>query len=119
MLKGSDAGHAFEHYIFLELKAYQELNKKRYDIAYWRTKSGLEVDFIIGKGEAAIEVKMGTPVQKKDLKGILEFTKEHRPAHSIVVSLEENKRVIKAEDQKITIYPVEEFLSDLWKGLLF
>lgn len=48
-----------------------------------------------------------------------EFTKEYNPKHSIVVSLEENKRVIKFDDQKIIIYPVEEFLSDLWNGLLF
>lgn len=48
-----------------------------------------------------------------------EFTKEYNPKHSIVVSLEENTRVIKFDDQKIIIYPVEEFLSDLWNGLLF
>lgn len=48
-----------------------------------------------------------------------EFTKEYNPKHSIVVSLEENKRVIKFDDQKFIIYPVEEFLSDLWNGLLF
>jgi len=119
VLKGSDAGHAFEHYIFLELKAYQELNKKRYNISYWRTKSGLEVDFIIGNGEAAIEVKISGSVQKKELKGLIEFTEEYTPTHSIVVSLEANKRVLQSEDRKIIIYPVEEFLSDLWNGLLF
>ncbi|MCC8376964.1 MAG: AAA family ATPase [Rickettsia endosymbiont of Graphium doson] len=119
ILKGADAGHALEHYIFLELKAYQELNKKRYDISYWRTKSGMEVDFIIGKGDAAIEVKISSSVHKKELNSIIEFTKEYNPKHSIVVSLEENKRVIKFDDQKIIIYPVEEFLSDLWNGLLF
>ncbi|MCC8370895.1 MAG: hypothetical protein LN566_06155 [Rickettsia endosymbiont of Stiretrus anchorago] len=58
-------------------------------------------------------------VHKKELNSIIEFTKEHNPKHSIVVSLEENKRVIKFDDQKIIIYPVEEFLSDLWNGLLF
>lgn len=119
LLKGADAGHALENYIFLELKAYQELNKKRYDISYWRTKNGLEVDFIIGKGEVAIEVKISSQIQKKELKGIIEFTKEYSPIHSIVVSLENNKRIIKCDDQIITIYPVEEFLSDLWNGLLF
>ncbi|HJD62350.1 MAG TPA: DUF4143 domain-containing protein [Rickettsia endosymbiont of Degeeriella rufa] len=119
ILKGADAGHALERYIFLELKAYQELNKKRYDISYWRTKSGMEVDFIIGKGDAAIEVKISSSVHKKELNSIIEFTKEYNPKHSIVVSLEENKRVIKLDDQKIIIYPVEEFLSDLWNGLLF
>ncbi|WP_245969289.1 ATP-binding protein [Candidatus Rickettsia colombianensi] len=119
LLKGADAGHAFEHYIFLALKAYQELNKKCYDISYWRTKSGAEVDFIVGKGEVAIEVKINSSIQKKELNGIMEFTKEFNPKHSIVVSLEENKRIIKSVDQKIVIYPVEEFLSDLWNGLLF
>ena len=118
ILKGSDACHAFENYIFLELKAYQELNKKRYDISYWRTKSGLEVDFIIGKGEVAIEVKIGTSIKNNELRGLFEFTKEFRPNYSIVVSLEQNKRIIKIEDLQIIIYPVQEFLSDLWNGLL-
>lgn len=79
----------------------------------------MEVDFIIGKGEAAIEVKISSSVYKKELNSIIEFTKEYNPKHSIVVSLEENKRVIKFDDQKVIIYPVEEFLSDLWNGLLF
>lgn len=118
ILKGSDAGHALENYIFLELKAYQELNKKRYDISYWRTKSGLEVDFIIGKGEIAIEVKIGTLIKNNELRGLFEFTKEFRPTYSIVVCLEENKRILKLDDLKIIIYPIEEFLSDLWNGLL-
>lgn len=118
LLKGADAGHAFENYIFLELQAYKELNKKRYEITYWRTKSGLEVDFIIGKGDIAIEVKISSLVQKKELRGLIEFTKEHSPKHSIVVSLEPNKRTLTIDDKKITIYPVEDFLSDLWQGLI-
>ncbi len=59
-LKGADAGHSFEHYIFLELLAYKELNQKLYDIEYWRTKSGVEVDFIIDGGNVAIEAKITT-----------------------------------------------------------
>lgn len=118
ILKGSDAGHAFENYIFLELQAYKELNKKRYEISYWRTKSGLEVDFILGRGDVAIEVKISSLVQKQDLRGLIEFTKEHNPQLSIVVSLEPNKRILTIGDKKIIIYPVEEFLSELWEGLI-
>jgi uncharacterized protein len=33
---------------------YRELN---YDVNIWRTKSGLEVDIILGQGTVAIEVK--------------------------------------------------------------
>ena len=118
LLKGADAGHAFENYIFLELKAYQELNKKRYEISYWRTKNGLEVDFIVGKNIAAIEVKISSLVQKKELKGLIEFAKDNNPGHVIVVCLEPNKRLVKIDDINIIVYPVEEFLADLWKGVL-
>ncbi len=56
-LKGVEAGHAFEHYLFLELLAYKELTQSKFDIKYWRTKSGLEVDFILARGNIAIETK--------------------------------------------------------------
>ena len=118
-LKGPEAGHALENYIFLELKAYQELNKKRYEISYWRTKNGYEVDFVIGKAMVAIEVKISSIINLKEIKGIIEFSKEYKPNYSIVVSLESNKRIIKNGEQEIIIYPVEKFLLDLWKGLLF
>lgn len=118
-LKGSDAGHALENYIFLELVAYRELNKKRYDISYWRTKSGLEVDFVIGKAEAAIEVKISSLVHNKELRSLKSFCKDYGPKHSIIVSLEQTKRLIKTEYGNIMIYPVEQFLRDLWEGKLF
>ena len=119
LLKGSDAGQALENYVFLELKSYQELNKKRYNISYWRTKNGLEVDFIIGRGMAAIEVKISCLVQTKELKGLIEFSKEHNPKRSIVISLETKKRLITASGVKILIYPVKNFLEELWNGKIF
>lgn len=119
LLKGPDAGQALENYIFLELKSYQELNKKRYNISYWRTKSGLEVDFIIGRDMAAIEVKISSLVQTKELKGLIEFSKDHNPKHSIVVSLESSKRLITASGVQILIYSVKDFLEELWNGRIF
>ena len=44
-MRGTEAGKAFEHYFFLELMAYKNLNEKRDNIYYWRTKEGYEVDF--------------------------------------------------------------------------
>ena len=119
ILKGTEAGHAFEHYIFLELLAYKELTHSNFDIKYWRTKSGLEVDFILARGNIAIEAKISRPIERRDIKGIIEFSKEHRPTRSIVVSLELRKRVIMVEDVKIEIFPVEEFLNDLWSNKIF
>ncbi|MBW2657074.1 MAG: ATP-binding protein, partial [Deltaproteobacteria bacterium] len=50
-------GHSFEHYILMELKAYQAYCNPELDIRYWRTSTGFEVDFILGDMNVAIEVK--------------------------------------------------------------
>jgi predicted AAA+ superfamily ATPase len=115
-LKGSDAGHNLEHYVFLELMAYRELNKKRYAVNYWRTKTGLEVDFILAKGQVALEVKISASVDKSDIKGLIAFAEEHKPTYAAVVCLEPRERFIKIGDTSIHIIPVETFLKNLWAG---
>jgi len=55
--KGELFGKAFEHFIFMEISAFNSYNELDYDINFWMTKSGLEVDFVLGRGEVAIEVK--------------------------------------------------------------
>lgn len=115
-IKGPSAGHAFEHYLFLELLAYRETTKKRYNISYWRTKTGLEVDFVVGKGNVAIEVKISHLISKYDLKGLFAFTKDNSFCNPIVVCLEPNKRIMHFEDVEVQIYPVQQFLTELWKG---
>ena len=76
-IKGPDAGHAFEHYVFLEFLAYKELTKASFDTKYWRRQSGLEVDFVLARGNIAIEAKIANPIQKRDIKGLVEFAKEN------------------------------------------
>lgn len=109
---GEEAGRAFEHYILLELMAYKLLCDKRDDIYFWRTKEGYEVDFIFQNN--AFEIKISTPIQKSNLKGLLEFSKENN--HKLhVISIEPRKRVMRIEDKEIIIWPVEEFMEQLWK----
>lgn len=43
---GRDFGRALEHFILMEIVAYMSYNRLDYNINFWRTKSGLEVDFI-------------------------------------------------------------------------
>jgi predicted AAA+ superfamily ATPase len=108
---GEEAGKAFEHYILLELMAYKALCDKRDDIYFWRTREGYEVDFIFQNN--AFEVKISTPIQKSHLKGLLEFSKEHH--HNLhVISMEPRKRMMKIEGKDIIIWPVKEFLDQLW-----
>ena len=114
-LRGDIAGSALEHYIFMELTAYNGLYKKRYDITYWRTKTGLEVDFILGNAEVAIEVKISRAVHKEDISGLLAFCEEHHPKKAIVVSLDAKPRLLTiSNDLEIHIMPWFEFLTALW-----
>lgn len=116
-LRGTSAGEAFEHYILMELIAYNGLCKKRYEITYWRTKTGLEVDFIIGNADIAIEVKISRTVHKQELNGLIAFCEEHHPKKAIVVSLDAAPRLLKIdENTDIHIMPCEVFLKALWAG---
>ncbi len=110
-LKGEYAGRSLEHLIFLELIAYRSYMKKRFDIHYWRTKTGLEVDFIVDG--IPIEVKISETVHKSDIKGLHAFCEEHSPQKAYVISLDPHPRQI---DDHILILPCEEFLRRLWAG---
>ena len=99
----------------MELIAYKELNEMSYAIQYWRTKTGLEVDFILGDGDVAIEIKISDQIKSYQIKGLIAFSKEHRPKHAIVVSLDPNKRKIVVDDgTDILVLPWQEFLQMLW-----
>ena len=43
----ADFGEYFEHYVFLELRAWIDYRRPRTPLAYWRSRSGHEVDFIL------------------------------------------------------------------------
>lgn len=113
---GPLAGKAFEHFIFLELMAYKLLHDKRDDLYFWRTKEGYEVDFIFQ--DHAIEVKISTPVAKRDLKGLLLFG-QSVPVKLHLVSLEPRKRLMIVEGEEVIVWPVREFLDELWAGNLW
>lgn len=118
-LQGTAAGKAFEHFIFMELTAYIGITRKRIDITYWRSKSGLEVDFILGQAEFAIEVKISSTVHKEDLKGLLAFCEEHPSTKPIVVSQDSLPRKLIVNDVlNIDILPWKDFLTKLWSGQL-
>ena len=118
-IKGVTAGKRFEHFIFMELTAYIGLKRKHTAITYWRTKNGLEVDFIIGKANIAIEVKISEQVHAQDLKGLIAFCEEHPKAQALVVSLDARPRMLKIDEKiTITILPWQIFLEKLWQDNL-
>lgn len=110
--KGEPFGKAFEHLIFMELSAYNSYNELDYEINFWRTKSGLEVDFVVGGGELAIEVKGTSRIDKRDLRSLSAFIEEYSPRKAIVVCNEREERL----HEKIRITPWHKFLRELWAG---
>jgi len=110
--KGELFGNAFEHFILMELLAYSSYNELDFDINFWRTKSGLEVDFILGNGEIAVEVKGSSRVDKRDLYPLTAFLNEFPSTRAFVVCNEQTERIV----DQIRITPYRQFLSDLWEG---
>jgi len=110
--KGELFGKAFEHFIFMEISAYNSYNEVDYEINFWRTKSGLEVDFVLGGGEVAIEVKGAARIEKRDLWPLNAFIEEYSPRKALVVCNEREERV----HGEIRIMPYRNFLRDLWEG---
>ena len=110
--KGEQFGKAFEHFILMEILAHRSYRELDYDLNFWRTKSGLEVDFILGRGEVAIEVKGSSRIDSSDLRPLKAFIQEYRPAQAFVVCNERLPRV----HEGIRILPWREFLKMLWEG---
>jgi len=106
-------GRAFEHYIWMEIRAHSGYSELFYPISCWRTASGFEVDFIVGDHEIAIEVKASELASATHLKGLRRFKEEYKVQRSILVSLDSKPR--KTEDQ-IEILPWQIFLKRLWDG---
>ncbi|MDP2630779.1 MAG: DUF4143 domain-containing protein [Candidatus Uhrbacteria bacterium] len=111
---GEIFGRAFEQFIFQEIIAHSHYSGLEYPISYWRTTSGLEVDFILGDKNVSLGVKGVSEIHAHHLKGVREFQKEYRPQKTIVVSLDKNPRSVDG----MQILPWKSFLQDLWAGII-
>ena len=70
---------ALETLVFQELLAINDLHRLGYELFYWRTSNGREVDFVL-YGEAgiiAIEVKRAAKIRTKELRGLKAFGKDY------------------------------------------
>jgi predicted AAA+ superfamily ATPase len=110
---GSEAfGKAFEHFIYNEIYSYSHYSDKNFPLFYWRTASQIEVDFILGDHEIAVEVKSTGMVNPRHLKGLKSFAEEYKVKKLIIVSTDPYPRDI----QGITVLPWKTFLERLWGG---
>jgi uncharacterized protein len=112
--KGEQFGKAFEHFILMEIMAHRSYRELDYEVNFWRTKTGLEVDFILGRGETAVEVKGASRIDSTDLRPLKAFVQEYHPRSAYLVCNERKQRI----HEGIHIVPWREFLSMLWDGVI-
>lgn len=121
-LKGASAGQAFEHFIAMELIAFRSYREQDYDLTFWRTKTGLEVDFVLSLHDriVAIETTIASRVDKADYKGLAAFLDEHPKASGYLVCLEPRARRIEiGGGAHLLCLPWLDFLERLWAGKIW
>ena len=104
-------GMALETLVFQELMAVNDLYRLGYELFYWRTSNGREVDFVL-YGEAglmAIEVKRAAKIRSKELRGLKSFARDY-PMASLYMFYGGDERMY-IDD--ITLIPIEQALREL------
>ena len=106
-------GHAFETLIYQEIKAMNDYLGWNYDLSFWHTDKGQEVDFILygKKGLFAIECKCSKKVNHIDLKSLHLFKADFKPAQLILIYGGDEELLI----ENVRIIPAYKFLSKMPK----
>lgn len=104
-------GPALEGLVAQHLRSWTLSQKETHHLYFWRTRSGVEVDFIIygPSGFWAIEVKRSGNITPKDVKPLTTFQKEFPEAKCFLLF----GGTTAQEIRDIPCLPVENFLKDL------
>jgi len=104
-------GAALEGLVAQHLRAWIAYQKHRYELFFWRSRGGLEVDFVLyGKyGFYALEVKNTNRIRPEDLHGLTEFRKDYPKSQCIFLYRGKEKLLI----NNVRCIPVEMFLRAL------
>lgn len=104
-------GSALEGLVLQHLRGWIHNTRGRHDLYFWRTKAGLEVDFILygETGFWAIEVKNGQVVSPEDVRGLTHFVEDYPEAKPLLLYRGSSP----IQYRNILCLPVEQFLQQL------
>ena len=110
------SGIGLESLVFQELRAALEYHGGEETLHYWRTASGLEVDFVVYGPECfcGIEVKQSGRVRASDLSGLRAFSRDYPEARLLLFYGGREREY----HEGIEVVPVEEALPGL-SGILY
>jgi len=119
-------GAALETLIFHELRVYNEVSRKKRPLAYYRTASGVEIDFIVETRKrqtsapvhlVAIEVKRGEKWNRSWESGLRDLAGQEGVKVDRLVAVYTGTRSY--HFQGIEVLPVSNFLQSLYQGKIF
>jgi predicted AAA+ superfamily ATPase len=107
-------GAALEGLVAVHLKTWMDYSRDKYTLSFWRTRAGLEVDFVVygEKGFWAIEVKNAKKVGFADTKALEAFLKDYPMAKAILLYRGDET----IQQKNVLCIPVDEFLLQLRPG---
>lgn len=106
------AGMGLETLFYQSLLALIDYQRMNYQLYYWRTTTGTEVDFIV-YGETkllAFEIKHAQTITPKMLHGLREFKKDYPPAELFIIYMGQD--ILQLAHQ-VTALPIEIALKQL------
>ena len=107
-------GHALEGLVGHHLRAWMDYSDTDGALYYWRTRAGVEVDFIVytSEGIYAIEVKNAARVQTRDLRGLRSFQEDYPESKACLLYRGEEP----LRKGSILCLPCDAFLRSLLPG---
>ena len=107
-------GAALEGLVAQHLRAWIAYSNETFDLCYWRTRSGVEVDFIVygASGFWAIEVKNAASVRSDDLRSLRAFVADYPECEPILVY----RGAEQLEIGGIRCIPAHDFLRGMRPG---
>ena len=108
-------GAALETLVMQELLAHIKQRKLPYDLFYWRTSAGNEVDFVLyGEGGlVAIEVKRSRSVSPSDLSGLKSFKADYPNARCYLIYGGAQRQYL----SDVEVWPIVEFIQGLYREI--
>lgn len=113
-IKDSEAevnGAGLEGLVLQHLMAWKDYTSEKHEVTFWRTRSGLEVDFVVfgALGFWAIEVKNAEKIRSEDLKSLVEFQEDY-PEAKVILLYRGKERLLK---NNVLCLPCEDFLKTI------
>ncbi|MBI4676855.1 MAG: ATP-binding protein [Elusimicrobia bacterium] len=107
-------GHALEGLVAQHIRAWNVYGGGLHQLAFWRTRSGVEVDFVVygPRGFWAVEVKNTDRVRDEELRGLRAFCEEYPEAQALFLY----RGVERLKRHGVICLPCDAFLRALVPG---